>query len=66
MSLLGSVTESKVNSLQLFQKIDKIISGWQGGARVGHRSAGGRILLPIVVGEQGVVASLSLEAESKP
>ena len=62
MSLLVSLTESKVNSLQLFQKTKKIRIGWQGGARAGHRSAGGRSLLPIVAGEQGVIASLSVEA----
>ena len=66
MSLLVSLTDSKVNSLQLFQKIDKIISGWQGGARAGHRSARGRSLLPVVAREQGVVASLSVEEGKKP
>ena len=66
MSLLGSLTESKVNSLQQFQKTEKIILGWQGGAREGHRTVWGRSLLPVVAGEQGVVASLSVEADIKP
>ena len=64
--MLVSLIESKVNSLQLFQKTEKIISGWQGGARAGHRFARGRSLLLVVVGEHGVVASLSIEAGRKP
>ena len=66
MSLLVRLTDSKVNSLQLFQKTEKIRTGWQGGVRAGHRSAGGRSLLPFVAGEQGVVASLFAEADIKP
>ena len=66
MSLLVSLTKSKVNSLQLFQKTKKIISGWHGGARVGHRSVGGQSLLSIVAREQGDVASLSVEEGRTP
>ena len=40
--------------------------GWQGGARAGHRSAGGQSLLPVVAGKKGVVASLYVEADRKP
>ena len=55
-----------MDSLQLFQKTKKISTGWQGGARESHRSAGGGILLPVVAEEQGVVASLSVEEGRKP
>ena len=41
VSLLISLIESIVNSLQLFHNMNKIILGWQGGAREDHRSAGG-------------------------
>ena len=64
--MLVSLIESKVDSLQLFQKTEKISTGWQGGARAGHRSAGDRSLLPVVAGEQGIVASLSVESDIKP
>ena len=57
--------ESKVNSLQLFQKTEKIRTGWQGGSRVGHKSTGGRSLLPVIAGEQGVIASLSVKNRKK-
>ena len=66
MSLLVSLTDSKVNSLQLFQKTKKIRSGWQGGVSAGHKSVGGQILLPVVAGEQVFVASLFVEAGKKP
>ena len=66
VSLSGILIESKVNSLQLFQKSDKIILGWQGGVRAVHGSTGGQSLLPVVAGEQGVVASLSIVAGRKP
>ena len=66
VSLLVSLIESKVNSLELLQKTEKIRSEWQGGARAGHRSAGGRSLLPVVAREKGVVASLYVEANKKP
>ena len=55
-----------MNSLQPFQNTEKIRSRWQGGARAGHRSLGGRSLLLVIAGEQGVVASLSVEAGRKP
>ena len=41
VSLLTSLIESIVNSLQLFHSLNKIRLGWQEGARADHRSAGG-------------------------
>ena len=41
VSLLISLIDSIVNSLQLFHSLNKIILGWQGGARADHKSAGG-------------------------
>ena len=66
MSLLVSLIDSKVNILRLFQNTKKIRTGWKGGARAVHMSAGGQSLLPVVAGEQGVVASLYVEASRKP
>ena len=66
MSLLVSLTKSKVNSLQLFQNIEKTISWSQSGAKVGHRSVGDRSLLLVVAREKGVIASLSVEKGRKP
>ena len=60
--MLVSLIESKVNSLQMFQKSEKIRSRWQGGAREGHRSARGRSILPVIAREQGVIASLYVVA----
>ena len=64
--LAVSLIESRVNSLQLFEKSDKIKLGWKGGVKAGHRSVGGRSLLLVVAGEQGLVASLFVEAGKKP
>ena len=66
VSMLITLIESIVNSLQLFHSLNKIILGWKGGVRAGHKSAGGRSLLPFIVADQGVVSSLSIEAGIKP
>ena len=54
-----------MNSFSNVLKIENFSLGWQGGARIGHRSTWVRILLPVVAGEQGVVASFSIEAGRK-
>ena len=41
VSMLISLIESIVNSLQLFHSLNKIILGWQGGARADYRPTGG-------------------------
>ena len=48
------------------REIVRNILGWQGGARAGHMSVGRRSLLPVIAGEHGVVASLSVVAGRKP
>ena len=65
-SMLISLIETIVNSLQLFHSLTKIILGWQGGAKAAHKSPRGRSLLPFVAGEQGVVASLFVKEGIKP
>ena len=50
-------TNDRVENIKKIWKFDEIKLGWQGGARVGYRPARGGILLLVVAGKHGIIAS---------